>query len=281
MPWKRADGAGSSNQGDGEIIAFASAMHTGNVWALFVHPDHAGRGHGKALHNIMIAWCRSRGLSRLWLSTAPENSRGTVLHRARLAPKRNDGRRGYPSRTRCVLNGLTHAVRQTLRPSDSWLNCCIRLIAADTGSFRSRFSLPLFKTTRLPTPAPAFPGSLRLGLDYFRHGISGPAVARRCAARQSVGRRRIHLPCRRRVPSCRRPQTITATTCAGNLLAAWLWLPVSIALAGNVALNFSGQTGTLWLGISALLFCAILGSFLLRLAGRAIHSRSEPRSRLK
>jgi GNAT superfamily N-acetyltransferase len=59
-------------ESDGEIIAFASAMHTGNVWALFVHPDHAGRGHGKALHNIMIAWCRSRGLSRLWLSTAPD-----------------------------------------------------------------------------------------------------------------------------------------------------------------------------------------------------------------
>jgi hypothetical protein len=177
------------------------------------------------------------------------------------------------------LNGLTHAVRQTLRPSDSWLNCCIRLIAADTGSFRSRFSLPLFKTTGYRPLLLLFLalfalGSIISGTEYLVLPLPGgvplgnllAAAVFICLAGAAfllaAGHRRLRQ------------------LCAGNLLAAWLWLPVSIALAGNVALNFSGQTGTLWLGISALLFCAILGSFLL-VAGRAIHSRSEPRSRLK
>ncbi len=56
---------------DGEIAAFATGYKTGNIWALFVHPDHEGRGYGKALHSTMIAWLWSLGLSRLWLTTAP------------------------------------------------------------------------------------------------------------------------------------------------------------------------------------------------------------------
>ena len=41
------------------IVGFAVGYLNGNVWALFVHPAHEGRGHGKALH----------GLRRLWLTT--------------------------------------------------------------------------------------------------------------------------------------------------------------------------------------------------------------------
>ena len=56
---------------DGEVVAFATGYKTGNIWALFVHPDHEGRGYGKTLHSTMIAWLWSLGLSALWLTTAP------------------------------------------------------------------------------------------------------------------------------------------------------------------------------------------------------------------
>lgn len=53
----------------GEVVAFASGYAAGSVWALFVHPDHERRGHGKALHAAMVAWLWSLGHSRLWLTT--------------------------------------------------------------------------------------------------------------------------------------------------------------------------------------------------------------------
>jgi GNAT superfamily N-acetyltransferase len=55
----------------GEIVAFATGYKAGSIWALFVHPDHEGRGYGKALHSTMVNWLWSLGLSRLWLTTAP------------------------------------------------------------------------------------------------------------------------------------------------------------------------------------------------------------------
>ena len=58
-------------EADGEIVAFASGLFTGNIWALFVHPDFEGRGYGKALHAAMVCWLWSRGLPRLWLTTGP------------------------------------------------------------------------------------------------------------------------------------------------------------------------------------------------------------------
>jgi hypothetical protein len=45
--------------------------------------------------------------------------------------------------------------------------------------------------------------------------------------------------------SCRRAARIV-------LWAAVLWLPLSIALAGNLALDFSGARGTLWLAATAI-----------------------------
>ncbi len=57
---------------EGEIVAFAAVdARAGNVWALFVHPDHEGRRHGRELHDVMVAWSWSRGAKRLWLTTAP------------------------------------------------------------------------------------------------------------------------------------------------------------------------------------------------------------------
>jgi GNAT superfamily N-acetyltransferase len=57
---------------NGTIVAFAVGNGvTGNIWALFVDPRHEGRGHGRALHDVMVQWLFSRGLTRLWLSTQP------------------------------------------------------------------------------------------------------------------------------------------------------------------------------------------------------------------
>lgn len=57
---------------DGRIVAFAIGnAKTGNIWALFVEPEHEGQGHGKRLQAEMTAWLWSQGLKRLWLSTSP------------------------------------------------------------------------------------------------------------------------------------------------------------------------------------------------------------------
>lgn len=53
-----------------EVLGFAAGnRETGNIWALFVHPDAEGKGIGKALHDMMIAWLFSTGLQQLNLST--------------------------------------------------------------------------------------------------------------------------------------------------------------------------------------------------------------------
>jgi putative hydrolase of HD superfamily len=55
-----------------EVVAFAIGNASdGNIWALFVHPDHERQGHGRRLHDTMVGWLWSRGLERLWLTTAP------------------------------------------------------------------------------------------------------------------------------------------------------------------------------------------------------------------
>ncbi|HZF31361.1 MAG TPA: GNAT family N-acetyltransferase [Gammaproteobacteria bacterium] len=57
---------------EGEVVAFAIGnAANGNIWALFVHPDHERRGHGRLLHDTMIDWLWSTGLHRLWLTTQP------------------------------------------------------------------------------------------------------------------------------------------------------------------------------------------------------------------
>lgn len=68
-------------EAEGEVVAFASGYAAGSVWALFVHPDQEGRGHGKALHAVMVDWMWSQGHSCLWLTTSP----GTRAERFYLA----------------------------------------------------------------------------------------------------------------------------------------------------------------------------------------------------
>jgi GNAT superfamily N-acetyltransferase len=58
---------------DGRILGFAIASaETGNIWALFVDPEHERQGYGRQLHDEMISWLFSQGLKRLWLTTEPQ-----------------------------------------------------------------------------------------------------------------------------------------------------------------------------------------------------------------
>src|SRR4026209_1970625 len=57
---------------DGEVVAFAIGnASTGNIWALFVHPEHEGRGYGRQLHDAMFNWLWAAGLAPPWLTTQP------------------------------------------------------------------------------------------------------------------------------------------------------------------------------------------------------------------
>ena len=65
----------------GQVLAFAVGdARDGNIWALFVDPGREGRGYGRRLHDEMVAWLWSRGLTRLWLSTDP-NTRAERFYR--------------------------------------------------------------------------------------------------------------------------------------------------------------------------------------------------------
>lgn len=66
---------------DRKIVGFAIADLKGhNIWALFVRPEHAGRGIGKKLHHIMLDWYFNQTDQTVWLSTAPE-TRAEVFYK--------------------------------------------------------------------------------------------------------------------------------------------------------------------------------------------------------
>lgn len=65
---------------DGKVMGFATGLHTGNVWALFVRPEAEGRGIGTALHATMLDWFATQPVERLWLSTGTQTrARGFYL----------------------------------------------------------------------------------------------------------------------------------------------------------------------------------------------------------
>jgi GNAT superfamily N-acetyltransferase len=67
----------------GQVVGFAvGRADDGNVWALFVDPEHERRGIGGALHDALVAWMFAQGLERLWLTTDP-GTRAETFYRAR------------------------------------------------------------------------------------------------------------------------------------------------------------------------------------------------------
>jgi GNAT superfamily N-acetyltransferase len=76
-------GRGWVVESDGDVVAFAIGNRVnGNVWALFVDPDHERRGYGRALHDTMVDWLWAQGLRTLWLTTAPGTRAQTFYERA-------------------------------------------------------------------------------------------------------------------------------------------------------------------------------------------------------
>ena len=66
------DGRGWVAQADGVVLAFGYAdRHQGSIWALFVDPRHEGRGLGKALLDLAVAWLFELGHHRITLGTTP------------------------------------------------------------------------------------------------------------------------------------------------------------------------------------------------------------------
>lgn len=57
---------------DGRVVgcAIVNRVET-SIWALFVEPQFEGRGIGRALHDAMLTWLRSRLVQRVTLGTDP------------------------------------------------------------------------------------------------------------------------------------------------------------------------------------------------------------------
>ena len=95
---------------DGAIVAFAVGnAQDGNIWALFVAPEHERRGYGRRLHDVMVSWLFKQGVEPLWLTTS-QGTRAQKFYQAA----------GWQLR-RIEPNG---EVRYELRASDAALPAC-------------------------------------------------------------------------------------------------------------------------------------------------------------
>ncbi|MGH8675472.1 MAG: GNAT family N-acetyltransferase [Burkholderiales bacterium] len=82
IPAIEQTGRGWVIEADGVVVGFAIGnADTGNIWALFVDPEHERRGYGRLLHDAMVEWLFSRGLRHLWLGTDPD-TRAEQFYRA-------------------------------------------------------------------------------------------------------------------------------------------------------------------------------------------------------
>ena len=71
LPYLHDHGRGWVIEVDGGVRAFAIGdRRDGNIWALFVEPGYEGRGYGRRLHELMVAWLAAHGCPRLHLTTA-------------------------------------------------------------------------------------------------------------------------------------------------------------------------------------------------------------------
>jgi GNAT superfamily N-acetyltransferase len=75
-------GRGWVSENAGGVAGFAIGnAGNGNVWALFVHPDSQGCGHGSALHDVVVRWLRESGPAVLWLTTGAHTRAATFYER--------------------------------------------------------------------------------------------------------------------------------------------------------------------------------------------------------
>jgi hypothetical protein len=74
------------------------------------------------------------------------------------------------------------------------------------------------------------------------------------------------------------PGSVVRAAALGTFCAAVAWLPVSIALAGNLALNFTGWRGSVWLGLSLVIHLAVLCTLAWSLVDRLIAMRRRTRA---
>ena len=66
---------------DNSVVGFAIAdLEDDNIWALFVLPQHEGKGIGKQLHDMMLNWYFNQNKESVWLGTAP-NTRAEQFYR--------------------------------------------------------------------------------------------------------------------------------------------------------------------------------------------------------
>jgi GNAT superfamily N-acetyltransferase len=65
-------GRGWVMEENGRILGFSIALEKSrSIWALFVLPEHEGRGVGHRLHEAAVNWLWSRGTDKIWLGTDP------------------------------------------------------------------------------------------------------------------------------------------------------------------------------------------------------------------
>lgn len=70
IPYLETIGRGWVLEENGIIVAFAiGESETGNIWAVFVHEDHEGKGYGGKVQAPMVDWLFSQGLHRIHLTT--------------------------------------------------------------------------------------------------------------------------------------------------------------------------------------------------------------------
>jgi GNAT superfamily N-acetyltransferase len=70
IPYLDTIGRGWVLEEEGVIVAFAiGEIESGNIWAVFVHEDHEGKGYGRMVQEPMVEWLFAQGLERIHLTT--------------------------------------------------------------------------------------------------------------------------------------------------------------------------------------------------------------------
>jgi len=74
-------GKGWVCENENVIVGFAIAdLQDDNIWALFITPEHEGKGIGKKLQWMMLDWYFAQGKVNVWLGTSP-NTRAESFYR--------------------------------------------------------------------------------------------------------------------------------------------------------------------------------------------------------